>query len=142
MKRTLVGMAPVSTPPPAGTLSSTPPPGGTSSYPPPVGGAPAMKRTLVGMAPVSTPPPTGVVQQKDGGGALGQGRTMLGIPSPMAGAPPVATTNASASGHPPPAGPSLKKTVMGVAMPGIAPLAPGVSKEAAHAGGHGDYLHG
>jgi hypothetical protein len=31
---------------------------------------------------------------------------------------------------------------MGVAMPGIAPLAPGVSKEAAHAGGHGDYLHG
>jgi hypothetical protein len=94
-----------------------------------------MKRTLVGMAPVTTPPPTGVVQAKDGG-ALGQGRTMLGIPSPMAGAPPAATTNTSPSGHPPAAGPSLKKTVMGVAMPGIAPLAPGVPKEMVHAGGH------
>ena len=62
---------------------------------------------------------------------------MLGIPSPMAGAAAGPTANASPSGHPPAAGPSLKKTVMGVAMPGIAPLAPGVAKDALAAGGHG-----
>jgi len=40
------------------------------------------------------------------------------------------------SGVPGAAGPGMKKTIMGVAMPGIAPLAPGISKEAQHAGGH------
>ncbi|HMJ56771.1 MAG TPA: hypothetical protein VK540_32100 [Polyangiaceae bacterium] len=135
MKRTLVGMAPVSTPPPAGTLSSTPPPDGRSSYPPPAGQG-GMKRTLVGMAPVSTPPPTGTVQRGDG--ALGQGRTVLGLQSPMAGVPPKAGPAASPSGAPGGAGPpGLKKTIMGVAMPGIAPLAPGVAKEALHPGAPG-----
>jgi hypothetical protein len=67
---------------------------------------------------------------------------MLGIPSPMAGATPVPTANASASAHPPAAGPSLKKTVMGVAIPGIAPLAPGVPKDALAAGGHAAPFHG
>ena len=95
-----------------------------------------MKRTLVGMAPVSTPPPTGTVQRGDG--ALGQGRTVLGLQSPMAGVPPKAGPAASPSGAPGGAGPpGLKKTIMGVAMPGIAPLAPGVAKGALHPGAPG-----
>jgi hypothetical protein len=94
-----------------------------------------MKRTLVGMAPVSTPPPTGTVssssdaaQGRDGAG-LGQGRTVLGLPSPMADMPPTAGPTARTSASPAAGPPGLKKTIMGVAMPGIAPLAPGVAKE-------------
>jgi len=108
-----------------------------------------MKRTLVGMAPVSTPPPTGTVSstspppdaaQRRDAGALGQGRTVLGLQSPMANAPPTATPGPSG---PPAAGaPGLKKTIMGVAMPGIAPLAPGVAKETYHSGHPGPALDG
>jgi hypothetical protein len=85
-----------------------------------------MKRTLVGMAPVSTPPPPDAGQRKEGA-SLGQGRTVLGLPSPMANAPATTPNAANPSGAPAP--PGLKKTIMGVAMPGIAPLAPGVPKE-------------
>ena len=91
-----------------------------------------MKKTLVGMAPVSsTPPPTGEVVPR-GGGALGQGRTVLGLPSPMADIPPTA----GPGGGPAAGGPGHKKTMMGVAMPGIAPLAPGVAKETPLPRGH------
>jgi hypothetical protein len=90
-----------------------------------------MKKTLVGMAPVSTPPPAGVVLDKGAEpakAALGQGRTVLGLPSPIADIAPTAGAAAShATGAAQP--PGLKKTIMGVAMPGIAPLAPGVAKE-------------
>ena len=104
-----------------------------------------MKKTLVGMAPVSTPPPAGVLSspnaaQRRDAGPLGQGRTVLGLPSPTADVPPTAASAAHPS-QPPAGAPGLKKTIMGVAMPGIAPLAPGVPKEAA-AGGQGPSLDG
>jgi hypothetical protein len=108
-----------------------------------------MKKTLVGMAPVSTPPPTGALSstppppdaaQRRDAGALGQGRTVLGLQSPMANAPPAATQGTSG---PPAAGsPGLKKTIMGVAMPGIAPLAPGIAKETSHSSHPGPALDG
>ena len=63
------------------------------------------------------------------GAALGQGRTVVGLPSPMADAPPTAGPSASPSNPPGAGAPGLKKTILGVAMPGIAPLAPGVAKE-------------
>jgi hypothetical protein len=97
-----------------------------------------MKRTLVGMAPVTTPPPADAAPRRDGS-ALGQGRTVMGLPSPMADVPPTIGPAAQPSGAPPAAGPALKKTIMGVAMPGIAPLAPGVRKETPLPGGHGGF---
>jgi hypothetical protein len=57
-------------------------------------------------------------------------KTVIGLPSPVANAPPPAATppprEAPSSQFPP-----HKKTVLGVAIPGIAPLAPGISKEPA-----------
>jgi hypothetical protein len=55
----------------------------------------------------------------------------------MADVPPTAGPAASPSNPPGPAVPGLKKTILGVAMPGIAPLAPGVAKETPQPGAQG-----
>jgi len=60
----------------------------------------------------------------------------------MADAPPTAGPTPGPSGAPAAGPPGLKKTIMGVAMPGIAPLAPGVPKEASHSGHPGPALDG
>jgi hypothetical protein len=120
MKKTMMGMSPnVATPAPApvpaglkGTMIGMPAGGG----PPPAGGGAAAAATA----------PGGVVGT---GGAARPGvlssakQTIIGVASPLANA------NFSA---PAPAQPPVvehKRTMMGVAMPGIAPLAPGVPKE-------------
>ncbi len=136
MKKTMVGMAPrLAVPPPA-----EPPP---AEDPRP---AITQKRTVVGMpaAPPrgsrppqitigpsrSSAPPRATPATQSGDRSepgFGQ-KTVIGIPSPLPEPPPPI---AEARGHEDrsraPFQPA-KKTVLGVAMPGIAPLAPGVPK--------------
>ncbi len=120
MKRTMVGMSPnVATPAPA---------------PVPAG----LKGTMIGMPAAGPPSAAGggaAVGASAPGGAVGAGgaarqgvlssakQTMIGVASPLANA------NLSAPGPPQPPVVDHKRTMMGVAMPGIAPLAPGVAKE-------------
>jgi hypothetical protein len=138
-------------PPPDRTLplqpSQPPPPATTSSSPPPnpalrgtmIGMAPPdalaaanaptarLGRTMIGMAPIGVPGPVST-------GTVGLApRGAEHDPVPPAGGQPRAAS--PAEGNPTPAGPAegvpapLRRTILGVARPGIAPLNPGQVKE-------------
>ncbi|HKQ70603.1 MAG TPA: hypothetical protein VJT73_14750 [Polyangiaceae bacterium] len=105
MKKTLMGMAKA------------------ANAPAPMSGG--LKKTMLGM-PATQParPPAPSDPQEAGK------QTIIGLPSPMADTPPLSNPVPFAPAAPERAAiPAHKKTVLGVAMPGIAPLAPGVPKE-------------
>lgn len=118
MKKTMVGMAPemsAPAPQPPGKLKST------------MLGMPAI--APVGAAPIATPAPA--PSPLRGPGLAGGGKqTIIGVAAPAV--QPSGDGRGGGSARPP-AEPEHKKTMMGVAMPGIAPLAPGVPKESAPA---------
>lgn len=120
---------------------SQPPPAMSSSRPPP---NPALRGTMIGMAPPELGPPLKAPARL--------GATMIGIapsgpppePSPagtVSLAPRESEPRTDPTGHPPPAGqtigldpqPTLRKTILGVARPGIAPLNPGQQKATSQA---------
>src|SRR6185369_16755548 len=112
MKRTMVGMAPemsAPAPQPPAKLKST------------MLGMPAV--APVGAAPIATPAPA--PSPLRGPGLPGGGKqTIIGV-----AAPAPQPSGEAPGGSARPAEPEHKRTMMGVAMPGIAPLAPGVPKE-------------
>jgi hypothetical protein len=135
----MIGMAPnlgqtlplTSSPNHSQTLPLRPNPGQTLPLqPPPVGPAhspsaapapnPALRGTMIGMAP-----PEALAPPK--APAARHGATMIGIApiaprnDPAANPPETAPANAAA--------PTVRKTILGVARPGIAPLNPGQLKE-------------
>jgi len=79
------------------------------------------KSTIVGLPAIGAPP-QGVPASPVAGSAFGK-KTMVGLQSPFGDVPPVGPA------QPVRPIPDHKRTMLGVAMPGIAPLAPGVSKE-------------
>ena len=84
--------------------------------------APNPQQTMLGIAPAPAPAPTDPNAVK----------TMLGIAPVVPGAAPPSGVGAPPSAAAPPSGvapPSDVKTMLGVAMPGIAPLHPGVEKK-------------
>jgi len=97
----------------------------------------AFKGTMIGMAP---PVPPQALPTESGVAAptparpLGLHGTMIGIAAPDAFVPPGQGTPAAApspsTGSEPPMGPMgpMKRTMMGIARPGIAPIHPGVEK--------------
>jgi len=107
MKKTMMGMAPNASPPAPAPQKSSP-----------------LKGTMLGMpaAPVPVGVPAGAAAARAAGGGPAGKQTLVGVASPVAAAP---------SAPPPPGRRPMdhKKTMLGVAMPGIAPLAPGVPKE-------------
>jgi hypothetical protein len=118
MKKTMLGMAPnMATPAPAP--------------------APQLKGTMLGMPAMVAPPgqvaaapiaaPAVPVGRSPGDPPAGK-QTIIGVAAPPIPQPPAAGA-APGAGEPNRLDPEHKKTMLGVAMPGIAPLAPGVPKE-------------
>jgi len=112
-KQTLLGLSPVGpTPPPAPTPAAPPAPAALQG-----------KKTMLGM-PRSDPPPPGPLEPRPAA------KTVIGMAAP----PEVSGPNPGPK--PPPAQgqpvASQHKTIMGVAVPGIAPLNPGVAKSRPH----------
>jgi hypothetical protein len=106
MKKTMVGISPGMTPP-TGVPAAEPPQQLPPSQPPPA----THMRTMLGMPAIAPP--------KADPAAPGLS-TVTGLPSPIADVPP-SFPDQRVPGH--------KRTMLGVAIPGIAPLAPGVPKE-------------
>jgi hypothetical protein len=98
---------------------------------PPVGAAPIPTPAPVGAAPIATPAPAPAPR------SLGAGKqTIIGVAAPAIQPqlqPPIQPPPDAALGGAPRArqdsSPEHKRTMMGVAIPGIAPLAPGIAKD-------------
>jgi hypothetical protein len=110
MKKTMVGMSPGMTPPTGVPAADPAPQQRPPSQPPPA----THKRTMLGMPAIARPTPASADPAVPGQS------TVTGLPSPLADAPP---------SFPDQRFPGHKRTMLGVAIPGIAPLAPGVPKE-------------
>src|SRR5258708_6485981 len=116
MKRTMVGMAPNMSEPPKGAAPANPLKG-TMIGMPAMGAAAAGTPQRAGSPPGSPAPSEPAHAQS---APLGVKQTMIGMAAPMANAPAAASPSVNRAGT------DHKKTMLGVAMPGIAPLAPGV----------------
>jgi hypothetical protein len=130
-KGTMMGIAPLTAA--GGPPEYTPSPGGQPA--PPTGPAPGgLRSTMLGMAPIAPAPPA-QNQPLDRTMAMGTGApagipkgTLLGMPALGALDAPAA---APVQAPPAPGGPGVpKKTMMGIARPGIAPLNPGMARPA------------
>jgi hypothetical protein len=129
-KGTMLGIAPLSAE--GGPPEYAPP---QAQPAPPAGPAPGgLRSTMLGMAPIAPAPPA-QNQPLNQTAVMGSGApsgvpkgTLLGMPALGAyGAPPAEPVQAPQN----PGGPGMpKKTIMGVAMPGIAPLHPGMARPA------------
>lgn len=125
-KGTMLGMG-FSPPDPAARPTSSAPPAPAAPAPAaPAPGPANLKGTMIGLAPPEPVPPKAPEPQGASAPPLARQGTMIGM------APPAAFVPAAPGGEPParPAAeaPVSKKTIMGVARPGIAPLRPGVEK--------------